>query len=144
MSDDNRSMQERLIRRQQQLQAKQQEAEKLRQQREQLEVQFQEANRIRSFLQVFHPTNMKRTLRTIGAYILGRRNRRQLYSRTYKQKQASNDILPYVRALYTKGFTQKALNDLRKMYEITKNKYLQDAIAWELALWHARFLNHHH
>lgn len=144
MSDNNRSIRKRLMKRQRQLEAKQREAENIRQKREQLQAEFHEANRLRAFMQRFHPKAIKQTIRTIGAYILGRRNRRQLYSRTYKRKQASNDILPYIRALYTKGFTKKALTDLRDMYETTTNKYLRDAIAWELALWHARFLKDHH
>src|SRR5690625_1890155 len=144
MSDNNRSIRKRLMKRQRQLEAKQREAENIRQKREQLQAEFHEANRLRAFMQRFHPKAIKQTIRTIGAYILGRRNRRQLYSRTYKRKQASNDILPYTRALYMKGFTEKAFTDLRDMYRTATNKYLRDAIAWELALWHARFLNDYH
>src|SRR5690625_1331579 len=144
MSDNNRSIRDQLKKRQQQLEEKQREAESIRQKRDQLQAEFHEANRFRAFIQKFHPRRIKQTIRTIGAYILGRRNRRQLYSRTYKRKQASNDILPYTKALYTKGFTKKALTELRTMYAATRNKYLKEAIAWELALWHARFLNEHH
>src|SRR5690625_3578647 len=113
MSNDDRSTNDQLSKRLRQLKEKQQEASKVREKRELVEVEFQTAQRIRSFLEIFHPRTIKRTIRTIGAYILGRRNRRQLYSRSYKRKQASNDILPYINALYTKGFTRKALADLR-------------------------------
>src|SRR5690625_2317633 len=61
---------------------------------------------------IIHPGNIKSVIRTTGAYLLGRRNRKQLYSKTYKQKQAANDIKKYTTALYEKGFTKKALTDL--------------------------------
>jgi len=144
MSNDDRSTNDQLSKRLRQLKEKQQEASKVREKRELVEVEFQTAQRIRSFLEIFHPRTIKRTIRTIGAYILGRRNRRQLYSRSYKRKQASNDILPYINALYTKGFTRKALADLRAIYAETRSNYLKEAIAWELALWYARFPKKYH
>src|SRR5699024_12426344 len=63
------------------------------------------------------------------------RNRKQLYSQTYKKKQASNDIKPYVYALYNQGFIEQALTDLQHMFQTTNNQYIKRAIAWELALW---------
>src|SRR5690625_740161 len=148
MCENNRPPNEPLQQRLKQLKKthkeKQREAQKIREERQLLSEEFNQSKRFRSFIQKVHPRRIKQTIRTIGAYILVRRNRRQLYSRTYKRKQASNDILPYTKALYTKGFTKKALTDLRTMYAATRNKYLKEAIAWELALWHARFLNEHH
>jgi len=144
MTKKDHSTNEQLSKRLKRLEKKQRKADKIREKRELLQAEFQQANHMRAFLEIFHPRTIKQAIRTIGAYILGRRNRRQLYSRTYKRKQASNDILPYTNALYTKGFTKKALIDLRTMYDTTRNKYLKEAIAWELALWHARFLNEHH
>src|SRR5690625_2384429 len=143
MCENNRPPNEPLQQRLKQLKKthkeKQREAQKIREERQLLSEEFNQANRLRILIEMFHPRSIKQMIRTMGAYMLGRRNRRQLYSRTYKQKQASNDILPYTNALYTKGFTKKALTDLRTLYETTRNKYLKQAIAWELALWHARF-----
>ena len=148
MCENNRPPNEPLQQRLKQLKKthkeKQREAQKIREERQLLSEEFNQANRLRALIEMFHPRSIKQMIRTMGAYMLGRRNRRQLYSRTYKQKQASNDVLPYTNALYTKGFTKKALTDLRTLYETTRNKYLKQAIAWELALWHARFLNEHH
>src|SRR5690625_2140327 len=148
MCENNRPPNEPLQQRLKQLKKthkeKQREAQKIREERQLLSEEFNQANRLRILIEMFHPRSIKQMIRTMGAYMLGRRNRRQLYSRTYKRKQASNDILPYTNALYTKGFTKKALIDLRTMYDTTRNKYLKEAIAWELALWHARFLNEHH
>lgn len=132
------------MKREQLLEQKQRELDKLQHKREQLQYELAQANRLRAFLYAFHPRVIKQTIRTFGAFMLGRRNPRQLYSRAYKRKQASNDILPYTRALYTKGFRQKALDDLKNMYETTTNQYLHEAIAWELALWYARYATKDH
>src|SRR5690554_4402226 len=52
-------------------------------------------------------------------------------------KQVSNNLLPYVRLLYEEGFTERALADLEEMFQTTSNKYLQRAVAAELALYYA-------
>lgn len=92
----------------------------------------------RNFLiKLFNPSWLKQKVRNAGAYILGRRNLKRLYSKTYKRKQASNDLLPYTRSLYEEGFTERALQDLQMMYERTTNRYLKRAIAQELALYFA-------
>src|SRR5699024_10449655 len=88
-------------------------------------------------LKVNHPAFIKQTLRTVAAYALGRRNRKQLYSKTYKTKQASNDLKPYVRLLYNEGFSEKALEDLITLHKTTTNKYTKRSTAWELALYYA-------
>jgi len=89
------------------------------------------------FLRLLNPATIKRSIRTIGAYVLGRRNRKRLYSKTYKRKQASNDVKKYTYALYNEGFTERVLSDLEKLYTETTNRYLKSAIAWEMALWYA-------
>lgn len=90
-----------------------------------------------SLMQWLEPQRWKQNIRHAGAYILGRRNVKRLYSRTYKRKQASNDIKPYVRLLYEEGFKERALFDLQEMFHTTTNKYLKRAIANELALFYA-------
>src|SRR5690625_2403854 len=89
------------------------------------------------FLSFLKPRKIKKSIRTIGAYMLGRRNWKNLYSRTYKNKQASNDLKKYRYALYNSGFTKKALEDLQQLYVKTNNTYLKRAIAWELVLWYS-------
>lgn len=104
---------------------------------EQLKYEFNEGKKYQKVLKFAHPRNMKRMIRTTGAYILGRRNRKQLYSNAYKRKQASNDLKKYKRALYNEGFVEKTLSELQTMYNESTNKYVKRAIAWELALWYA-------
>lgn len=89
------------------------------------------------FLSILRPSKMKRFIRTIGAYALGRRNWKNVYSKTYKSKKASNDLKKYRYALYNEGFTKKTEEDLRQLFVETNNKYLKRAIAWELVLWYS-------
>lgn len=83
------------------------------------------------------PRDLKGFVRAAGAYALGRRNRRQLYSPAYRHKDAQNKLKPYTYHLYDLGFTDRALKDLEALYSSTKNQNLKKAAAWELALWHA-------
>ena len=117
-----------------QLAQKQTEAKKLSEQHRQMEADFTDAQRL---LQSFHPNRWKQMVRTTGAYIVGKRNRKQLYSKTYKRKQASNELKAYKYALYNEGFIDEALADLQTMFKETNNRYVRQAIAWELALWFA-------
>ncbi|HEY4599683.1 MAG TPA: glycosyltransferase family 2 protein [Cerasibacillus sp.] len=86
---------------------------------------------------LLNPKTIKKTIRTMGAYVLGRRNPKRLYSSAYKRKQAQNDLKPYKYHLYDLGFTERALSDLENLFETTTNHYLLRASAWELALWYA-------
>src|SRR5690625_4917995 len=88
-------------------------------------------------IRILEPRKIKQSVRNAVAYFLGRRNLKRIYSKAYKRKQASNDLLPYVRLLYEEGFVDKALADLQIMYEETSNSYLQRAIALELMLFYA-------
>ena len=84
-----------------------------------------------------NPAKVKQSIRSFGAYLLGRRNPKQLYSSAYKRKKASNDLKKYKYHLYNLGFTEKALMDIEYLFEESTNPYLLRAIAWELALWYA-------
>lgn len=112
----------------------QQKAKKLNYKRNQLESEYK---KIQSTIQKYHPKKIKKLIRATGAYVLGKRNRKQLYSKTYKTKQATNDLKGYKQALYNEGFIDLALTDLQIIYKETNNKYLKRAVAWELALWFA-------
>lgn len=101
-----------------------------------IEQTFKYAKRSR-LIHLLDPSGWKQRIRHTGAYLLGKRNIKRLYSRTYKRKQVSNDLLPYVRLLYEEGFTERALADLEEMFQTTSNKYLQRAVAAELALYYA-------
>lgn len=107
-----------------------------RHQYETLNKEFQKVKRNR-LLSILDPTTVKKSIRTTGAYLLGRRNRKQLYSKKYKAKQASNDLKKYKYALYNEGFIQKTLRDLHQLLEETNSRYVKSSIAWELALWYA-------
>ena len=100
-----------------------------------LESEFEYAKNNR-LLHAMNPAKIKKFLRTVASFLLGRRNRKQLYSKTYKRKQASNDIKPYKYALYNEGF-ERAIQDMLAIYEQTANRYVKRAIAWEIGLWHA-------
>lgn len=78
-----------------------------------------------------------RFLRATAAYLLGRRNIKQFYSKIYKRKKGENQLKKYRYYLYELGFTEKALADLERIFEQPENRYGKRAVSWELALWHA-------
>lgn len=119
-----------LIEKNQQLEAKKQELELL-------EAEFNALGHNRLWRLFLSSKDIKKTARTIAAYVLGRRNRKQLYSKTYKQKHAENQLKPYKSYLYDLGMVDKALHDLKEIYHDSVNKYQKRAIAWELALFYA-------
>lgn len=83
---------------------------------------------------------MKRVMKwskTLGGVVLRRRNKQQLYSSSYKRKDAANKLKPYKYHMYELGFRNKALTDMKQLYEQTEDRFLAQAIAWELALWYA-------
>ncbi len=88
-------------------------------------------------LHAIKPQTIKSKIWIIGAYVLNRRNRKNLYSIKYKNKQAENDLKKYRQMIYTKGFTHVGLENLQALFIKTNNKYLKRAIAWELLLWYA-------
>ncbi|WP_020006380.1 glycosyltransferase family 2 protein [Salinicoccus albus] len=118
------------------LEEKEAEKEAAQQKQESIQMEFDCA---RSIMQKTAgvPRGAKRFVRAAGAYVLGRRNRKQLYSRAYKQKDAHNQLKKYTYHLYELGFTGRALKDLEQLYYRTKHPYLRMAAAWELSLWHA-------
>ncbi|WP_010531631.1 glycosyltransferase [Lentibacillus jeotgali] len=81
--------------------------------------------------------NCVRFMRSTAAYLLGRRNIKQLYSKPYKRKKAENQLKKYRYYLYELGFIERALADLEAIYEQPENRYQKRAVSWELALWHA-------
>ncbi|MFD1064446.1 glycosyltransferase family 2 protein [Oceanobacillus locisalsi] len=73
--------------------------------------------------------------KAIPSYALGRRNIKKLYSKSYKQKDASNQLKAIKHYLYDLGFEEHALRDLQEMLYHSNNKYLIKAAAWELGFW---------
>ncbi|SFB27369.1 Glycosyl transferase family 2 [Lentibacillus halodurans] len=129
-------LEEELARLDQELAEKQARYEKTEEQLIQRQAQF---NAIQRKVKAFNrlKQNFIRFLRSTTAYLLGRRNLKQLYSRSYKRKKAENRLKKYRYYLYELGFTEKALADLEKLYEKPEDRYQKRAVAWELALWHA-------
>src|SRR5690625_1039419 len=80
-------------------------------------------------IHAIQPQTIKKTIRIFGAYVLNRRNRKNLYSKKYKSKQAENDLKQYRQIIYTKGFTHVGLKELQNLFIQTNNKYLKRAIA---------------
>lgn len=75
--------------------------------------------------------------RSCAAFLLGRRNIKHLYSKSFKMKHAINQLKPYKYYLYNLGFIEPVLYDLQEKLKETNHKYLRRAIHWELGLWYA-------
>lgn len=104
------------------------------------EFQFQQAERKINFLSRL----VKRFItffRSIAAYALGRRNVKHLYSRTFKIKNAINQLKASKYYLYDLGFIEKSLEDLKDKLHHTDDPYVKRAINWELGLWYANQLS---
>src|SRR5690625_7349135 len=69
--------------------------------------------------------------------MLGRRNIKHLYSKSFKIKHAMNRLKPYKYYLYNLGFIEATLKELKKLLVSSKDPYLRRAILWELGLWYA-------
>jgi len=78
-----------------------------------------------------------RFFRSIAAYLLGRRNPKHIYSKSFKIKHAMNRLKPYKYYLYNLGYIDSSLEDLKKELRTTKDHYLYRAILFELGLWYA-------
>jgi len=90
-----------------------------------------------SLFKLMDKSYVKQKLKNGLAYLVGRRNIKRLYSETYKNKQASNDLKGYLRLLYEEGFVEPVIQDFERLYIETDNKYVRRAVAWELLFWHA-------
>lgn len=75
--------------------------------------------------------------KAIPAYALRRRNIKKIYSKSYKLKDARNQLKKYKQYLYDLGFESRALRDLHWLYMNDKNVYVKKAAAWELAMWYS-------
>lgn len=84
---------------------------------------------------------LRTALRSVPAYLSGRRNFKQVYSTAYKQKSAENKLRSYKKYLYDLGFEERALADLQELYFHTENRYMKQALAWELGLYYANKLD---
>lgn len=82
-----------------------------------------------------------RLFRSTAAYVLGRRNIKHLYSRSFKTKHASNQLKTTKYFLYNLGFVERSLTELKDKLNQTFDKYLRRAINWELGLWYANQLS---
>src|SRR5699024_7304017 len=131
---NNKDASKEITQKQKQLKQMQIEEKKLAYKYDNIKKEFEHVQKL---INAIRPAKLKQFIRTTGAYLLGRRNRKQLYSAAYKKKQASNDLKPYLQALYNDGFIEEALTDLQVMYQTTNSLYVHQAIAWELALWFA-------
>src|SRR5690625_254324 len=80
---------------------------------------------------------LKRFVKLCMKYIVGKRDRREIFSRSLKKKKAKDKIKKLKYSLYDLGFTDKALAELEKESIKSDNPYTRRYAAWELALWHA-------
>jgi hypothetical protein len=116
---------------------KQAEKKETEQRLQELQREFQAVTDSPAWKLVKSPGKIKKFLRSSAAYALGRRNRKQLYSKEYKRKNAANQLKKYKYHLYNLGFEEKTLAELKSLYKETDSKYLKQAIAWELTLMYA-------
>lgn len=100
---------------------------------------FNQVQKFRTFISTSIRKVMK-VCRTLVGGLLGRRDLRQLYSRTYKQKFEQNKLKKYQKYLYEYGFESTVLFELEQMYHNPRNKYHKRAVAEMLLLWHANQL----
>src|SRR5690625_2241029 len=56
------------------------------------------------------------------------------YGKRHTQKRQVKHIKDH---LYSLGFTERALTELKNMYRDTNDSYLKRLVAWELTLWYA-------
>src|SRR5699024_5101178 len=71
---------------------------------DELERQYQYTKQSNLWRLLQFPKDAKQMVRTTLAYLLGRRDRRQLYSKAYKRKKAQNELKNLKYYLYTLGF----------------------------------------
>ncbi|GAB3789598.1 glycosyltransferase family 2 protein [Virgibacillus kimchii] len=116
---------------------KQAEKQETEEQLEKLQREFQAVTDSKTWKLVQSPKKMKQFVRSTAAYALGRRNRKQLYSKEYKRKNAANQLKKYKYHLYNLGFEEKVTRELEMLFKETDSKYVRQAIAWELTLWYA-------
>jgi|SRR5690625_1103009 len=133
---NDKMLSERLHKLEQELQEKKEEHEQVETELKQVKQEFNSVKRSK-FWRYFNPAKIMQSIRSVGAFSLGRRNLKQIYSKTYKRKKAANDLKKYKFHLYNLGFTDKALQDLECLLQESTNPYLRRAITWELALWYA-------
>ena len=120
------------------------EIEQAKQENEQLK---QEYNRLRRQYDAIKQGNLWKLLQSIKKvkrfmklcikYILGKRDRREIFNRSLKVKKARNRIKKLKYKLYELGFTKKALAELEKECFCSDNAFVRKYTAWELAVWHA-------
>lgn len=81
--------------------------------------------------------NLKRTAKLYMKYLLGKRDRKELFNPSLRKKKAKQRIKKLKYSLYDLGFTDKALAELEKESMKSDNPYVRRYAAWELALWYA-------
>jgi glycosyltransferase involved in cell wall biosynthesis len=119
------------------LKEKQAEKQQTEQRLHALQREFQAVTDSSAWKLIQSPKKTKQFARATAAYALGRRNKKQLYSKAYKRKHAANQLKKHKYLLYNLGFEEKTIDELENLYKETDSKYLKQAIAWELSLMNA-------
>ncbi|WP_121638831.1 glycosyltransferase family 2 protein [Virgibacillus sp. Bac330] len=120
-------------------------AEKKAQQQETREMRirteavFQDILHSKWWKTILYMSHLKEQAGEVVAALIGKRDRRELYSRLYRRKKIDNQLKSYRYYLYNLGFTERVINELKYKYKTTTKRYERRAIAWELALWYASF-----
>ena len=77
------------------LRDKQVEKQETEQRLQQLKREFQTVTDSQTWKLIQSPKKVEKFLRSSAAYALGRRNKKQLYSKEYKRKNAANQLKKY-------------------------------------------------
>lgn len=85
---------------------------------------------------------LKRFLKLCLKYILGKRDKREIFNPSLKAKKAQSRITKLKYNLYELGFTEKALAELEKECAHSDNPLVRKNAAWELAVWYANQYDH--
>src|SRR5690625_500147 len=85
---NDKMLSERLHKLEQELQEKKEEHEQVETELKQVKQEFNSVKRSK-FWRYFNPAKIMQSIRSVGAFSLGRRNLKQIYSKTYKRKKAA-------------------------------------------------------
>lgn len=109
----------------------------LQQEHDRLQQQYDAVREGRIWKLFLAAKKVQRFIRLCGKYVLGKRDRREIFSRSFKMKKARNRVKKVKYKLYEQGFIDKALAELDKECNSSDNPFVRKLAAWELAVWHA-------
>lgn len=99
--------------------------------------EYHEIKRWESSWLVLKMANCHKFLRKMRQLFTGQKNWRQLFDRTLAKKNSKKKLKQLKYRLYDLGFEERALKELKQLFNKTDNTFLKRSVAWELSLWYA-------